>query len=1644
MVRLDADTYDWVSGNALSGMQPLEPVQWFDPGFDPYAPTPWMDTPQQSDQSNFVPWESPDFSQNDWIDQPAQDVLPPEPQPLDWIEPAPATTEVTLNTTPIDAPQQLPAPGSTPEIPDVSATPPTPSQTWDGNNVWINTDFGGVWISPNGSIWDEKSGGWVQPNDTAGARQTWAALAGQRDNEMLKPGQTFADPQMQATYDRMFKPTATFYNETKPYRDASAAMDVVNEQLQRRQDALVASIKTPDDYARYLFQMYKETNNPELLKEIDKIGYEITEVMVDSGKSVGLGVHKYVPAMEVRKKRTWTSQSESLLNDVIMPATSGNAAINKVGQQFGQNWDANKLPYGLNYVTDFALSPAFLATLATGGLAAPATIPALIAKEGAAYAGGMLASELAGKTAEQFTDNPYIIGGAKIGGGLVGGVAGYKAAGGIEGALRNVRPPELAFADSARLPHTGDWVVLENGRVGQVVGEGNASLQIGQRPGAYIEVKPIESMSGSNAIRRVDPESVRFAQTTEEVALPRRLNTADTSFSPNARASQTTVLPSGEAITVPGVTRVPDLSVPFDNPTIPNAVRKITPGPMTVSPQEVSPRERIGEFLNAPMPKLGATIKEVLKDSRLLLRRVDSVANSYAAKAAEYWRDMGPMFQGKDGNWYLKYVTRSAEEERLGLPGALAVRVVENPGEYVLNPRQRAAVEKLGELTARITREREALGNTVNRLELSPGEIYQHRVATKPSFASQIKFSLKNGELPARGGLGHNRLSIGKDASRQFEDAAQSVAAGTVYKHPQEAFAENVRLNLSKAANQHIKTLLTPFGETWLNRMDEPTRAAMEAIRGRLTNLQSLGNKLGKEFQDAVNEFMISPDPDISGLQVALNDVRVKANAVGVKGRNYGMTVNDVRAEIAQLKQDLKELAPQYKAQKARAMNIPPGRTSLSDQIAPALKGMDFTKQDAARIIAFYNNGIRVGEHVLTTNVPVVKQIARVVIPVVANFDASVLQNQGLLLSATHRKAFFKNLAITMRDIFDDAHYERWAGSDRVLENSKWISITGDTAGEVDFVARWIDRIPGMRESQKLFVRFGNRLRNDAFEDVIALTERRTGAPVDDTVKEQIGRAINRASGIASSTPSDIEQTLMFAPNFFRSTLENIVMAASDGSIEGQMARQYFKNLVALGSSLVAGVALYQNRDLREVLDPFDHRAWKRGEIRMNPNFMSIRVGGEDIKVFGQYDSLARLITVAANASYRSLNERDASKLNEFALYFAQSKGSTVPRWIADEVRGTTMGGEPTNSWKSWVGRAAPISVSQAIQSSSKDMSTKQRILDATLNAIGSKASPITDAEKRDLYVQTLGLKDENGKPLKSYYDANTLQRNIIDKNYGKLQDVPPEVQAARKKADELRAASQKQQQAIDDQFRDPNAKQGQPHPRVTDAKSWRELTSDLKYAIAKQWDAKEIFDPYTGKPYSTGMDKALREYNKVVSEASLSSRIDYDKVDAWMAANPDKAKLINEYLDNRIPNDLTDMTRANREAVATIRDSGFFDLHDKSWKMLVDMVKSKDPTVGEYNSYYDWRDEQVRKVSADLQQKHGIGSELADSYALNMVENGGVGSVAQDAYKYQLMNWLNEPNNIWAAVQAWRWGYWTPPNDLKWWLESQIKKNNW
>ena len=483
----------------------------------------------------------------------------------------------------------------------------------------------------------------------------------------------------------------------------------------------------------------------------------------------------------------------------------------------------------------------------------------------------------------------------------------------------------------------------------------------------------------------------------------------------------------------------------------------------------------------------------------------------------------------------------------------------------------------------------------------------------------------------------------------------------------------------------------------------------------------------------------LSAKADVELKQLEREQARLTADATRAGARTAEEVAKAAKtgADYDALRDGLRNARERLKWAKAAAQNRPPDRVRIPVDVAPGLQGYDFPKDVGERIINFYRQGEIPRDPQLGTTVGILQTLNRNTTAATAIGDASSLGNQLALFAVSHPLKFTANVAKSVRDAFQPAAYDRFLAEQAQDGAAHGLAILGSAAAPTEFqFTSWLARVPAFKQAQQFFEASTTRNRVDVYNQFVDIAAKR-GEPLNDLAKEQLARALNRFSGISNNQAGTVETLTEFAANYMRSGLETVSTAAVDGTIEGSLARQYMRNLVAMGQLTVAAAATgfipgTEKRDMDSVMNPLDLKALARGEVKMNPNFGTIRMFGQDVSVYGRFDSLARLATVSADAVTRSIAEQDAAQLFDALGYAAGTKANVPIRFATDIIKGGTFAGDDPLTVQNVLLSVTPFSVSAFIQDLKEGQPLGIAAAGGAISFLGGKSNPLTTTERMD------------------------------------------------------------------------------------------------------------------------------------------------------------------------------------------------------------------------------------------------------------------------------------------------------------------------
>lgn len=250
-----------------------------------------------------------------------------------------------------------------------------------------------------------------------------------------------------------------------------------------------------------------------------------------------------------------------------------------------------------------------------------------------------------------------------------------------------------------------------------------------------------------------------------------------------------------------------------------------------------------------------------------------------------------------------------------------------------------------------------------------------------------------------------------------------------------------------------------------------------------------------------------------------------------------------------------------------------------------------------------------------------------------------------------------------------------------------------------------------------------------------------------DTTLEQIAKAVNRGTGIADKPFGGYFGSFaLFAPRFFQSQLEIVSKSFVDGTVEGNLARRQLLSLLGTGVALT--FAANELRGYGTELDPRD------------PNFLRIRnIEGQDISVFGPWDSLAKL----------------AVHLGQGDFSYARTKLSPIASVATNLMMGENFRGEPFPPTGNPLQVTAKLAKSFLLPFAWQDVG-QGGVTGQALNFFGVKSSPQSNSEKIDANMQNLGLDPNDPLDRRQFLADHPEMKSLVKETARKANDVHQDI----------------------------------------------------------------------------------------------------------------------------------------------------------------------------------------------------------------------------------------------------------------------------
>ena len=739
-------------------------------------------------------------------------------------------------------------------------------------------------------------------------------------------------------------------------------------------------------------------------------------------------------------------------------------------------------------------------------------------------------------------------------------------------------------------------------------------------------------------------------------------------------------------------------------------------------------------------------------------------------------------------------------------------------------------------------------------------------------------------------------------------------------------------IKLLDQANHEVNAGIDQYANAIKNNPKYATEFVEGTIPPRTRAMQF--DQAAREIQD----YQLFADRELNkGLEALSTALRNQENLLkrAESARSYDQTLADIKKQQVVLD----EATAKYNAAKEEAQQVGETTGTLDNL---TFSGRTFEGEFSNEINRYLKvaDDTGIGGLVRTFN-----NFAR---PLMATLDFSAIGIQGLLAIGMDPIGSAKMIAYSSIALKNPRFYDRFIVDNESLiesfikDGGYWAKL--DDMGEFMFKGGVTD-LPfigkGARLSNHHFSRTGNLLRLQMYKNAtqnrgalkkLGLQGQMAGKDI--ATHEDMIQSINEATGFKAGVPSDIGSAIFFAPRYFGSQLSILKKAAYKDGPDGALARDMIVRTMATMS--VATWAL--NEMNGEETDWSPIRYDMEGKPHWDSNFMRVRTQGQDVSLFGSWDSLLALFGTAVTEGPTSA----ASRL-------ARTKASPSVGRLFDIIMEETFTGDEVNfrtsdprvlglSFWNLMKQQAPFTVQDLMNEVSQDPEfsisdpstyTRPSVLAVGSNITGIKSAPVTAYERRDDRSQQLYDRDWKELTSTEKTEVETQFPEIIraidarNQELADRGDMDAILRVNATKA-EATAAEEARELAI-------LVESGQI-PREEFGKQFRNIKHDL--AVTKQ-----AYYKAAGIDYAESEDPVLRavgRYYDIVNDPSLliGNIRNWDKIDERLFA-----------------------LRETLEADEQARFDEFFDLNYGQWPEEIHEFMRLDDYVNNQSQYWEQLD---------------------------------------------------------------------------------------
>jgi hypothetical protein len=455
--------------------------------------------------------------------------------------------------------------------------------------------------------------------------------------------------------------------------------------------------------------------------------------------------------------------------------------------------------------------------------------------------------------------------------------------------------------------------------------------------------------------------------------------------------------------------------------------------------------------------------------------------------------------------------------------------------------------------------------------------------------------------------------------------------------------------------------------------------------------------------------------------------------------------------------------------------------TELSEEISKAKEAAgDFT--DTKTRVEYGNKLIDMYDYVSELKpgkgfIDQATNIANVPRALMATFDLSAPFRQGF--GMVTRKQFWKNLKPMFKAAFSEKGFREIQADiisrpnyDSMKKSGLRITGLGDKLvdREEEFMTTLLDKIPGIRGSERAYTGFLSKLRADMYDDFIRKAEL-AGEEIKPGSKnaKDLADVVNNFTGAGSlgrfnqSVP--ILNAMFFSPRKIAATMQKLnPQKYLDPRISPTARKEALKSLLGMvgASATVLSLARMMGADVET-----DPRSSDFGKVKVGNTRFDVTGGDGNYAVL-----LARLATNKTKSTtsdiIRELGEDyGAPTRGDTLVKYFRNKLSPTASFVGDWLYGEDAIGKPFNVKKALIGRAVPLIVSSAIEAAAEDPKMGVASALADLFGVGTQTYDFSADWNTSKGKELLQFKEKVGQV--KFDDANSEYNKAVAEKTKKL-----------------------------------------------------------------------------------------------------------------------------------------------------------------------------------------------------------------------------------------------------------------------------------